>query len=59
MSLKVLKSLTVVVCVCVVGEVVCLGGTIYTAIQRHRYDADNTPKNIVVPAGIPVPQVGK
>jgi hypothetical protein len=59
MSLKILKSLTVLVGICVVGEVVCLGGTIYTAVQRHKYEVQNTPTNIVVPAGIPVPQVGK
>ena len=59
MSLKILKSLTVLVGVCVLGEVACLGGTIYTAVQRHRYEVDNTPKNIIVPAGIPIPAVGK
>ncbi len=59
MSLKILKGLAVLVGICVAGEVVCLGGTIYTVVQRHRYEAENTPKNIVVPAGISVPQVGK
>jgi hypothetical protein len=59
MSLKILKSLTVLVGICVVGEVFCLGGTIYTAVQRRHFEIDNTPKTIVVPAGIPVPQVGK
>jgi hypothetical protein len=57
--MKTLKILTVLVGVCVAGEVACLGGTIYTAVQKHHYEVQNTPTNIVVPAGIPVPAVGK
>jgi hypothetical protein len=57
--MKLLRNLTILVGVCIAGEVVCLGGTIYTAIQRHHYEVENTPKLIVVPAGIPVPQTGR
>jgi hypothetical protein len=57
--MKQLKILTALVGVCIAGEVVCLGGTIYTAVRRHHYEVENTPTNIVVPAGIPVPAIGK
>jgi hypothetical protein len=55
MSLKILKNLTVVVGVCVLAEVACLGGTIYTAVQHHHYEVVNTPSVIATPASIPVP----
>jgi hypothetical protein len=57
--MKQLKILTALVGVCIAGEVICLGGTIYTAVRRHHYEVENTPTNIVVPAGIPVPAIGK
>jgi hypothetical protein len=56
--MKLLRNLTILVGICIVGEVVCLGGTIYTAIQRHHYEVENTPTKIVGPAGIPVPALG-
>jgi hypothetical protein len=55
MNLKILKSLTALVYVCAALEVVCLGGTIYTAVQRHRMDVQSTPLTIPTPAGIPTP----
>jgi hypothetical protein len=55
MSLKLLKTLTSLVYVFAALEVVCLGGTIYTAVQKHRVEVQSTPTTIPTPAGIPVP----
>jgi hypothetical protein len=55
MSIKILKNLTVLFGVCIAAEVACLGGTIYTAVQRHHYEVANTPTTVATPASIPIP----
>ena len=55
MSLKLLKTLTGFVYLCVALEVVCLGGSIYTAVQKHRFEVQATPMTIPTPAGVPTP----
>jgi hypothetical protein len=59
MTLKTLKVLTGVVTACVIGIVICLGGSIYTAVKQHRAEVEPAPAQIPVPAGIPAPDTPK
>ncbi len=59
-----LQIMSAVVCICVLGVVVSLGGGIYTAVERHRVesqphlDAFPVPATLSQPAGMPAAAPG-
>ena len=45
-----MKAITIIFSASVVGIVVCLGMSIYTAVQNHKIEAQPPRANIPVPA---------